>query len=339
MSAYPKQVEFLKFVQTSIHDHLNVVDTLGELLGIGADSTYRRLRVETGLSFEEAQLISSYFGISMDAVGIDALNRVDFDAGHPIETAADYAKYSQRLVARMLQIESGRQQSHMYYLAQDFPLFYIYLFPQITRLKSYYWGRSILALPEFRNVTFGQFSIPKERFEAGLEVVRRYAQLDSSEVWTSRSFLATLKQIQYCWDTGLITELSEALAILKEMDELIEVIRIQSTAGQKINPLTHQPTGAPFHFYITEHSVGNNAVFLDRWETKHTFLSFNTFNFIETTNRAFNRQTENWIQELIRKSTKIEPGATSVRDQYLAKLKRQVDTIRQAIRNQEDTLL
>ncbi|MGB4561777.1 MAG: hypothetical protein WBI11_08260, partial [Schleiferiaceae bacterium] len=180
---------------------------------------------------------------------------------------------------------------------------------------------------------------PKERYEAGLEVVRSYAQLDSSEVWTSRSFLATLKQIQYCWDTGLITELSEALAILKEMDELIEVIRIQSTAGQKINPLTHQPTGAPFHFYITELSVGNNAVFLDRGETKHTFLSFNTFNFIETTNRAFNRQTENWIQELIRKSTKIEPGATSVRDQYLAKLKRQVDTIRQAIRNQEDTLL
>ena len=84
MSAYPKQVEFLKFVQTRIPDHLNVVDTLGELLGIGADSTYRRLRGETALSFEEAQLISSYFGISMDAVGIDALNRVDFDAGHPI---------------------------------------------------------------------------------------------------------------------------------------------------------------------------------------------------------------------------------------------------------------
>ena len=339
MSTYPKQVEFLKLVQARLPEHLNVVDTLGELLGIGSDSTYRRLRGETALSFEEAQLISSHFGISMDAAGIDALNRVDFDAGHPIETAADYAKYTQRLVSRMLQIEDGKQQSHMYYLAQDFPLFYVYLFPQISRLKSFYWGRSILALPDFQHVTFGQFTISKERFQAGLEVMRSYAQLNASEVWTSRSFLATLKQIQYCWETGLIIELRDALAILEEMDELIEVIRIQSTAGQKINPLTRQPTGAPFHFYITDLSVGNNAVFLDRGHTKHTFLSFNTFNFIETTNRAFNRQTEKWIQELIRKSTKIEPGATSVRDQYLAKLKRQVDTIRQAIRNKEETLL
>ncbi len=46
MSTYPKQVEFLKLVQARIPDHINVVDTLGELLGIGSDSTYRRLHAE-----------------------------------------------------------------------------------------------------------------------------------------------------------------------------------------------------------------------------------------------------------------------------------------------------
>lgn len=339
MSTYPKQVEFLQFVQNRIPHHLNLVDSLGALLGIGSDSIYRRLRGETALSFEEAQLIASHFGVSLDAIGIDALNRVDFDAGHPIESAADYAHYSQRLVSRMLQIEQGNKPSHMFYLAQDFPLFYIYLFPQITRLKSYYWGRSILALPEFQHVSFGQYTIPKERSEVGLGVIRSYSHLDSSEVWTSQSFLGTLKQIQYCWDTGLISELAEALAILKEMDDLVEVIRTQSEAGKKLNPLTRQATGAAFHLFITELNVGNNAVFLDRGDTKHTFLSFNTFNFIETTNRAFNRQTEKWIHQLVRKSSKIEPGATSVRDQYLAKLHRQVDAIRQAIRYNEESLL
>ncbi len=122
MAHYPKQVEFLQLVQQRIPNHLNVVDTLGELLGIGTDSTYRRLRGETALSFEEAQLISSHFGISMDAVGIDALNRVDFDAGHPIETAADYAKYSQRLGPHAPN-RNGKQQSHMYYLGRIFRCF------------------------------------------------------------------------------------------------------------------------------------------------------------------------------------------------------------------------
>ena len=80
MSSYPKQVEFLKLVQRRIPAHLNPVDTLGELLQIGNDSTYRRLRGETALSFEEAQKISQAFGVSMDSATINNLSRVDFDA-------------------------------------------------------------------------------------------------------------------------------------------------------------------------------------------------------------------------------------------------------------------
>ena len=45
MSTYPKQVEFLKLVQARIPDHLNVVDTLGELLGCLGWRTYCGLYV------------------------------------------------------------------------------------------------------------------------------------------------------------------------------------------------------------------------------------------------------------------------------------------------------
>lgn len=339
ISHFPHQVAFLKLALEAIPTHLNAVDRLGELLDVGSDSVYRRVRGETALSFEEALKISKTFGISLDVAGMDSLHRVDFDAGSPIETAEDYAQYSQRVVERMLRIENSSGDLHMFYLSQDFPLFYIYLFPNLTRMKSYYWGRSILALPEFRELPYAQFVIPEHRQKIGLEVVRSYSHIATSEVWTNSCFLGTLKQLQYCWDTGMIHEIEDALAILDEMEQLLEVMIVQSDAGKKLNPLTGKPTGAEFKWYITDLSVGNNAVYMEKSSISHTFLSFNTFNFIETTNAAFNRQTDRWLRQLLRKSTLVSPTAIGVRDAYINKLKKQVDSIRQVILRQEDTLL
>ena len=339
MSSYPKQVEFLKLVQRRIPAHLNPVDTLGELLQIGSDSTYRRLRGETALSFEEAQKISQTFGISMDSASIDNLHRVDFDAGTPILSAQDYAGYAQRLVDRMLQFPLDSQEVHMYYLAQDFPLFYIYRFPAMARLKSYYWGRSILGLPEFSQMPYSAFRIPEERLKMGSEVVRAYAAMPSSEVWTNSSYLSTLKQLQYCWETGIIQDVNDALAILKEMEELLDLMLVQSEAGQKCNLLTGQPTGGPFQWYITDLSVGNNAVYVDTPGGRHSFLSFNTFNFIETTHPGFNAQTDLWLKQLLKKSTLVTAGSQAIRDTYVHKLRRQIHSIRDVIVHQEDTLL
>jgi hypothetical protein len=137
----------------------------------------------------------------------------------------------------------------------------------------------------------------------------------------------------------MIHEIEDALAILDEMEQLLEVMIVQSDAGKKLNPLTGKPTGAEFKWYITDLSVGNNAVYMEKSSISHTFLSFNTFNFIETTNAAFNRQTDRWLRQLLRKSTLVSPTAIGVRDAYVNKLKKQVDSIRQVILRQEDTLL
>lgn len=335
----PLQVAFLKLVQARIPKHINSVDALSELLGVGVDSVYRRLRGETALTFEEALLVSQTYGVTLDQSQLDSTARVDFDAGPPIRSAADYALYSQRVVSRMLQLESNLDSQHMYYMAQDFPLFYIYLFPRMMRLKSYYWGRSILGLPEFQNLPYEAFHLPEDRQKLGDQVFRAYAHIPSTEVWTQSCYIATLKQLQYCCDTGIIQDMQEVQAILDELLSLLELMRKQSDSGRKFNPVSGEYTGAAFTWYVTELSVGNNSVFVERPGAKHSFLSYNTFNFIETTHEAFNSQTQAWLKELLKKSTLVTSASQAIRDAYLHKLARQTESIRRAIMEREDSLL
>ncbi|CAI8275295.1 MAG: Uncharacterised protein [Owenweeksia sp. TMED14] len=336
---FEKQIEYLKLVQDRIPEHLNAVETLSTVLGIGNDSTYRRLRGETALTYEEAFKLADNFGLSLDSVGIDVLKRVDFDAGAPIEGIKDYEAYSKRIMDRMLRFENESQKAHMFYFALDFPLFYIYQYPALARLKSYYWGKSILGLPEMSSISFEEFKLSKDRQEKDLEVMRSYARIPSTEIWTNSSFVATLKQLQYCWQTGVISRKEDALTILNELEDLLGVMRLQSDTGKKLNPLSGEPTGAEFNWYISELSVGNNAVHIRTHTDSHTFLSFNTFNFIETSNSAFNKQTKNWLDNFLKRSLLVGPCAIGQRDEYIKKLTGQIDSIRRVILSEEETLL
>lgn len=336
---FSKQVEFLKLVQQRIPEHLNAVETLSVVLGIGNDSTYRRLRGETALTYEESFKLADHFSLSLDSVGIDALKRVDFDAGVPIEGIEDYEAHSNRIMDRMLRFENFGSDSHMYYFALDFPLFYIYQYPSLLKLKSFYWGKSILGLTEMANLTYSDYIIPEERHKRDLEIMRSYSQIPSTEIWTNSSYVATLKQLQYCWETGMINKKKDALEILNELENLLRVMRVQSDTGKKINPITGEPTGADFNWYISDLSVGNNAVHIRSQNNSHTFLSFNTFNFIETSNSAFNKQTKNWLDNFIKRSLLVGPVAMGKRDQYLNKLTGQIDSIRSVILSEEETLL
>ena len=46
------QRQFFERIKMRIAPHLNMVDEIGDLLGIGSDSVYRRMRGDTALTLE-----------------------------------------------------------------------------------------------------------------------------------------------------------------------------------------------------------------------------------------------------------------------------------------------
>ena len=333
------QRQFFERIKMRIAPHLNMVDEIGDLLGIGSDSVYRRMRGDTALTLEEAIQLANKFHISLDTLRDMDAQRVDFDAGPVIASADDYQKYTTRILHQMLAFQQSREEMHMTYAALDFPLFYIFMFPNVARLKSYYWGRSILGLPEFKAITYQQFLIPEERRALAEEIVKAYIGLNSTELWSSTCYLSTLKQVQLYWETGVFTQADEALSVLNDLDRLLDYLVAQSECGRKINPATGQPVGGSFGWYITDLRVGQNVAYMEKPSGDQTFLSYNSFNFLETTHPYFTQQTKKWMDELLTKSTLATGSGQAQRDKYVGKLRKQVDAIRRLVVEAEDTIL
>ena len=55
-------------IQKSLPTNLALVDIVSELLEVGIDAAYRRIRGEKLISFEEALTLSKHFQISMDTL-------------------------------------------------------------------------------------------------------------------------------------------------------------------------------------------------------------------------------------------------------------------------------
>jgi len=333
------QVQFLEHARSRLPQRIQWAEELSELLNIGIDSAYRRIRGETALTFNEAVVVSRKYDISLDYLFKEGNERVEFDAGHPIRTLADYADYTKRVVDRMLDLEKHREDLHMYYAAMDFPLFYVYQLPEMARMKTYFWARTIIGIPEFQGFSLDDFQLPPEREAARQVVSQAYAGIPGTEIWTPMCFYGTLKQIQFLWDTGLIKSRDVALGLLAELDTLADRLWAQAEAGRKWVPAKNAAVGAPFRLFLSELSLGNNGVVLEHPSGPRTFLSYNTFNFIETSQPAFAETTMAWIQQVCSRSTEMSSVAKAERDRYIAKLKRQVESIRQYLVNDQETLL
>ena len=66
MESNQLQITFFQFIKSKLPSHLSLVDEIADLLEISVDSSYRRIRGEKMISFEEISKIASHFKLSID---------------------------------------------------------------------------------------------------------------------------------------------------------------------------------------------------------------------------------------------------------------------------------
>jgi hypothetical protein len=66
--------------------------------------------------------------------------------------------------------------------------------------------------------------------------------------------------------------------------------------------------------------VGNNSIVANIGNTKVSYVSYNTFNMMTTTNTLFVNEAEEWLKNLIKKSILISGVGEKQRNQFFKKL-------------------
>lgn len=327
MESRPNQMNFVTHLKKAIPTTLNIADEISEQLKISADSAYRRLRGDTDFSLEEMVTLSHNYNISLDSVLLNTSKMVSFRMNELSAQVSGFADYLSVLHSDLKWIRQWPD-AKITYAAEDLPVFYHFFFPQLARFKMVYWNKSILGNTELNSAFVEDVNIPDSWRAEVPRIIETFSQMPSVEIWHEDTLKSTLKQIEYYAQVGYFRQKETLEILVNELMGLLNMVRIQADTGKKYQPYTKEVLHTPFELYASEVMIGNNCVLLNSQGQNATYISYNTFNFIQTKNEAFNNQTIEWTKNLLSKSNRISEVSEIGRAQYFNQRMQQIEELR-----------
>lgn len=293
---------------------ISVAKEISELLDISLDSTYRRLRNETDYTLDEAALIANHFNLPLEALNNERHSIVSFRTNrlnNNLESYKEYLDYMLQNVRRLSQFESAE----LYFGAEDIPVFYHYSRPLIMKFKITYWLKSLMLVPEFQNKNYSQIEIPQEILDMASEIFKLFSKVNSTEIWTTETALSTIKQIRFYWDAGFFERADDAIDVANDLEECIRLIQKQAETGYMFSS-SGTMNSSKYRLFVSDVMIGTNSILAKAGDFKASYISYSTFNFMQTNNSDFNLQNELWMNNLISRSTLISAVSEKQRNQF-----------------------
>lgn len=328
------QLNFLYHIADIIPSNCTLVNELSDLLEISTDSAYRRLRGETALTFDEIIILCNKFNISFDFINGLASNSVTFRYGNNGKTKAEFVDYLTS-ICNDLELLSKTKNCRIVYAAEDIPLFHHFHYPELAAFKLFYWMKSVMNIEEYNDKKFHLSAVDDETLNLCKKMDSFYRSIPSIEIWTELTVNSVIKQIQFYFDSGLFADRKTAFEVCDFLILELENIQKQAEKSTKFADerelLINQGN---FVLYNSEVEIGNNCILAAVNENKTVYLSHFTFNFIKTTGKTFCDETENWLNNLIKKSVLISGVSEKQRYQFFSATIKSVENLKKKIENE-----
>ncbi len=325
------QEKLNQILQKHVHANVSLAKELSEILNISMDSTYRRLRNETEYTVNEMAVISQHFNIPLEALNDELNSLVTFKVNVLNNDSDSYLLYLQRILVNIERL-SHFDDVRIIIAAEDMPVFYHFIQPKLMNFKMIYWMKSIMNVTDFQHTPFEKIEIPEAIVHTAKEINRYYEKIESTEIWTNETILSTLKQIRFYWDAGFFSQAETAIEILEDLESILKSIQKNAETGYKFSK-NGSMTKIKFHFYASDVMIGTNSIIAKTDSMMATYISYSTFNFMQTTNANFNAQNENWINNILSKSTLLSGVAEKQRNQFFKTITKQIEELRNYVNN------
>lgn len=321
MPAGDIQSAFLEQIKKKLSPNVSFADSLAEILNVSRDSAYRRIRSETILSLDEAKLLSEKFGVSLDALLREGSEFITFKHLIVNHTPKTFEQWLNAMKENLAQVVAFSGTKEVAFTAKDIPIFHYFNYPKLCAFKMFFWMKSLLNYPEFKNIAYDPQDIPEKYSEVGQKIYDLYKQVPSIEIWADETANVTLKQIEFYKESGFFTSSQHIIDILDEYTALIDGIREQATAGKKQDDIAYT-------LYKNEILIADNTVLFDLDGNLTTFVSHNITELLMTTHENFCKQTDVFIKNLQNRSVLISTTGEKERNRFFNKINVKIKEVR-----------
>jgi len=305
---------------------------LSDLLGVNLDAAYRRMRGATALTFDEIKKVCLHFNISFDSVINYSGTLVPFQFNAMFQERFSILQYLNE-ISQQLKLLTKNEDDRFVLTAMDLPYFRQFGFPGLSRFKLYFWQRSVLNLPEYRNTKFNHENGNEEYEKLCNNIFRYYHGIASTEIWTPETLDSTFKQVQYYLESGLFETTETPKVICDEIEQLLQKVENEAQLGQKLLDTPNGRVVRDFELYQSDIFLSNNSIQAYTGGKVYTYVSFNSFNSLMSFSPHFSEECHSWIEQIRLKSILLSEVSEKLRYQYflglyvkLNKLRALIDT-------------
>ena len=330
------QKKIIEAILSQFSKKSQVIESISELLGVGKDGVYRRMRGDSHFTPDEIAILARKFNISIDSFIWGDAKAVTFsfnDFTRHVTTYEDYITEIYMDTHQMSRIPNVK----VYYASSEIPFFYYCLFPELISFKLYNFGFTIWEMEYAKNLKFSFDLIPNKVLDIANEVSRDYNTMPSLELWNINILDNTLAQIDYHFSIGSFENPDDALKLCDILHQWVEHMKKMAEHGHKLSPkLGEKFPGASFELYHNEMVHTNNTIYVETPGLKIVFSTLANPNFIRTVDERMAKYIKDWFDKVLEKSINISTQNSKGREAFFNKLFNKVTAIKNKIQSSID---
>ena len=316
MPDYQSQEFLFQRIKELLPPHASLVDMVAETLHISSDSAYRRIRGETPLVLDEARVLCQYYKISLDQLlnvkeGSTLFQNVRIDLKN-----YSYEKYLTDLVKQVKYISSFIHKE-IIYLTKDMPLFHNFYYHPLIAFRYFFWMKTIIQDPDFRNREFTLDCVSPEIESLSRELSLAYNAAPSSEIWNTESINSAILQIEFYKDSGYFSSSNDIKLVYEALEETFVHLKHQVEHGCKFMPGENPGSKKNnFNFFYNRVILGDNTIMVVTDRVKTAFINYDVLNYMYTRDETFSEPFYIDMQNMMKKSTLISQTGEKQRNVF-----------------------
>jgi len=326
------QQMLLDKVKSRLGEGEKLVDVLSELLFVSSDAAYRRISGKVALTIHETQILLNAYDISFGQFHSYKKDKILFEYKPLSRINVNFESYLVGLrdsLREIKQLENPRFRISI----NETPVFQLFNFPHLTRFKFFFWAKSYLQIPAYKDEKFKREKIDKKVLQIGIEAHNIYNSMPTTELYCPETLKGILRQIEYYFEAGVFEDNMYVLELLDNVANLAKHIKHQAEVGHKFvvgnEPNTAENT--KFNMYLNDTYLPDNTYYVTHDNGALTYFSHNIMNFIMTENPFYCSDTKMILDRLIDNSTLISVTAAKERDKFFASLDRAIQNLKKKI--------
>jgi len=324
MSHLPAQEYLFHYIREMLPANGSLADIIASVLSVSNDSAYRRIRCETALTLDETRLLCENFNLSLDQLLHFNNNSVLFQNSR-INGELTFEKFLKDLESQLTAIQHFSQHE-IIYLTKDIPLFHTFCFKPFFAFRYFFWMKSIIQHPDFRDKQFSFDCLPKHIEQTGLNITKLYNRFASVELWNTECINSIIFQVEYYREVGFFRSAEDADVLYNSVIESLDHLCRQAEAGAKFLPYENpEYKKNNFQLYYNRIVLADNTIYGKFGNKSVVYLNYDVLNYMQTSNEKFCKDIYEMMQNLIRRSTLISSQNESQRYRFFNEVKQKLN--------------